>query len=485
MKKHTFLFVFFIVFAINVFSQPAPDPNFKHAPQEAVEAWKDLKFGLRIHWGLYCMDTYSKAGESWKLNRDYVKNPIGYQKYQDYIKTFNPTNYNPNNWLDMMVKGGMTRGRLLCPFLYNNKTTIKYIVTNDPENPGKAKIVEAPANWHYSVMESPYGKDITKMLIDATLKRQAPNYAQGINGFKIGLYYTDIDWYDADFRFGVRHPLYPGQTDSTYRAATDPEGYKRAHKRLVNEVAQICQMVPKDKLLSICFDMSFPKYPECDDMLKDMVENARSIQPNTLFRNRAIGKAYGDYYTPERTTEDHDGNWMSIYPLGKNFDYDPNSANYKGAKWIIQNLVDIVARGGLFQIGIGPGPDGTFHPTAVQQIEDAGKWLEKNHECIYSTRSASVTHEQLNGKNSIWYTRTKDCKYTYIMCKEWPGDALDVRKISADVGSQITMLADPEQTPVSFTQDTLGLHLTGLSGLKGFDVGCGVWVFKVQGRINN
>ena len=31
------------------------DPSYHHAPQAAIEAFKDLKFGIRIHWGLYCM----------------------------------------------------------------------------------------------------------------------------------------------------------------------------------------------------------------------------------------------------------------------------------------------------------------------------------------------------------------------------------------------------------------------------------------------
>ena len=32
------------------------DPGYRHAPQSAIEAFKDRKFGIRIHWGLYCLD---------------------------------------------------------------------------------------------------------------------------------------------------------------------------------------------------------------------------------------------------------------------------------------------------------------------------------------------------------------------------------------------------------------------------------------------
>jgi hypothetical protein len=44
----------------NAFWLSKTDPEYRHAPPEAVERWRDWKFGLRIHWGLYSM----VAGES-------------------------------------------------------------------------------------------------------------------------------------------------------------------------------------------------------------------------------------------------------------------------------------------------------------------------------------------------------------------------------------------------------------------------------------
>ena len=29
------------------------DPTYEHASPEAYERWRDLKYGLRIHWGIY------------------------------------------------------------------------------------------------------------------------------------------------------------------------------------------------------------------------------------------------------------------------------------------------------------------------------------------------------------------------------------------------------------------------------------------------
>ena len=45
--------------------------------------------------------------------------------------------------------------------------------------------------------------------------------------------------------------------------------------------------------------------------------------------------------------------------------YDANATNYKGAKWVVNNLVDILAKGGNFMVGIGPDSNGHFHPVAM------------------------------------------------------------------------------------------------------------------------
>jgi alpha-L-fucosidase len=444
------------------------------------------------------MDPDKKAGESWKFD-DYKTDPANYARYQDWYKTFNPVNYDPSAWIDFVVASGMTFLDFTTKHhegfsMFNTPNVIKNIVINDPVNPGNGKIVPAPGpNFRYSIMETPYGKDVLAMLIKATIKHPAPSYAQGIPSFRLGLYYTDIDWYDADFRFGKNHPLYQGGTDITYTGSSDTAGYRRAHDKYYNELNAICSMVPKGQLLNICFDMSYPNTNACNKIIHDGVMRARELQPDALFRNRCIG-SYADYDTPERNfagDRDSTSNWKVIFPLGRNFDYDPEEVNYtnkkddsgktiSGSEWIIYHLVSVVARGGLFEIGLGPGPDGTFHPAAMQQVLEAGKWLEKNHECIYSTRQCAVTHEQLKGKDDIWFTRTKDNSYKYIIIRTWPGDTLIVKNVSTSPGSKITMLADSKQQPIKWSITSNGyLQLTGLTPLKSNDVGLRTWAFRV------
>ena len=71
--------------------------------------------------------------------------------------------------------------------------------------------------------------------------------------------------------------------------------------------------------------------------------------------------------------------------------YDPDPSHYVNGSFIVWNLVDIVAKGGLFQIGYGPDRDGEFHPLAVAALHEAGDWLKVNGEAICASAAPSLS----------------------------------------------------------------------------------------------
>ena len=99
------------------------------------------------------------------------------------------------------------------------------------------------------------------------------------------------------------------------------------------------------------------------------MKQLRKLQPDVMFRARGIGN-YGDYYTPEGFVPGAKENtampWMVIYQLGGMWSYQPDATKYKGAAWIITNLVDVVAKGGNFMVGIGPDARGRFIPRRLK-----------------------------------------------------------------------------------------------------------------------
>src|SRR5512136_979590 len=79
-----------------------PWPDYRHASEAARERFRDMKFGVRIHWGLYSLEGLPQ--ESWPfLQKD---NP-GKQEYMDRVRRFNPVGFDADAWMKLFGEAGM------------------------------------------------------------------------------------------------------------------------------------------------------------------------------------------------------------------------------------------------------------------------------------------------------------------------------------------------------------------------------------------
>jgi alpha-L-fucosidase len=194
--------------------------------------------------------------------------------------------------------------------------------------------------------------------------------------------------------------------------------------------------------------------------MRETVLKIRELQPDVMLRARGIGN-YGDYFTPEgfvpASKESTKMPWFVIYPLGSSFSYESDPGKYKGAKWIIDNLVDASAKGGNFMVGVGPNGQGSFHPTAVSQLKETGKWLRTNGKGIYATRPRPVT--LWSEGDLLRFTRSKDNRVVYCFALTWPGKTLGIRSLEPRQIRSVEMLGYPNE--LEYRRDpTRGLVVT-------------------------
>ncbi|MDR2859060.1 MAG: alpha-L-fucosidase, partial [Mediterranea sp.] len=427
-----------------------PDADYVHASEKAYESFRDIKYSIRIHWGVYSM---LGVEASWPyLNMSSEKKT----EYQNLYKTFNPTAFDAQEWMDFFKRSGIQAFAFTSKHhdgfsMFHTQTRVKQRANYlDPEH-----IIE-PCNLAYSIEDTPFKRDIVKELCDAAHK----------NGIKIDLYFSHPDWYDADFRPYNYHPLTTpslkanpqdygdGMRFDSTKIMTPDRTAEETARLVTRHREQIRELLTNyGKIDMICFDQWMGR--DIWSEMKETVKMMRQLQPDVMIRCRGIGN-YGDYYQPEGFVPGNKENsnmpWMAICLLGKIFAFDPNGDNYKGAPWIIHNLIDCVAKGGSFMVCIGPDSMGKFHPTAVAQLEETGKWLKVNGKGIYETCLREVWKE-----NDIYFTQTKDHRTVFAFTEKWPGNELVVPSVTPKKGSKVYMLG--YNKPLKWTQTGNGLKV--------------------------
>jgi alpha-L-fucosidase len=438
-----------------------PGTAYRHASQAVFEAFRDIKYGVRIHWGLYCLRNWSDT--SWP----YLKlNAPEKASYNEQYKSWNPSGFDADAWMSFFRENGMkmfsfTPNHHEGFSMYETRRRIRSRI--DWGHPGGPRL-EA-CDLAYSIMETPFRRDIVREVADAGRR----------NGLKVDLYFSHPNWYDADFRPYVRHPAQVPSSDELL-ATIDREQTQHEYggqalvvpdpspaevtRMMASHRQQLTELLSNyGKIDMVCLDMWLGKavWPQ----LRDTIITLRRIQPEVMFRARGIGN-YGDYYTPEgfvpgdpSTT---DMPWFVIYPLGRGWSWGGPEDHFKGGAWVIANLADIVAKGGNFMVGIGPDPDGRFSPVALDQLKEVGAWLKVNGEAIYGTRprpgtlwkeggeletGAARTENAPGGDQAtppIRFSRTKNHRTVYAICLGWPGTTLALKTISAAQVRRVSMV---------------------------------------------
>jgi alpha-L-fucosidase len=431
--------------------ESVPVPEYQWASASAYEAFQDMKFGIRIHWGIYSI--WHRGPESWPFLAMSLEDR---QAYNNLYKTWDPEGFDADEWMEIFKESGMKMFAFTSKHhegfsMFDTRTRVKKRANWTAAGGPKIESCDLA----YSIMESPFRRDVVKELCDAAHRRD----------IKIDLYFSHPDWYDADFRPYVCHP-FQVPTSAEWMTARDlqmtrerlgnhaaivPDPTDAEVKRMMERHrAQLVELLTNyGKIDMICLDMWLG--PHVWPELRKTLLKMREIQPQVMLRRRGIGN-YGDYYTPERVVpgmqEASDKPWFTIYPLGTDFSYEPDAAKYKGTQWIVHNLVDTVAKGGGLQIGVGPNSNGEFHPEAIRQMKGAGMWLKVNGEAIYATRPRQGTI--WSEGDTVRYTRSKDSRFVYAILTEWPGKQVVLKAIRPRAHSRVDLLGSQVSLPWNF-----------------------------------
>jgi alpha-L-fucosidase len=392
--------------------------------------WREARFGMFIHWGLYAVPAGEWNGKQeaglgeWLMHR--VKIPVA-----DYAKLagqFNPTKFDADAWVKLAKDAGM-----------------KYIVITSKHHDGFA-MFKSEASPFNIVDATPFKRDPLKELAAACQKQ----------GIKLGFYYSqNQDWH---------HPGGDAYGGGHWDKAQD--GDYDAYLRNI-AVPQVREILTNYGPISVLWFDTPNK-----QMTRQQAEYFMpllKLQPSLVVNNRLGGGFQGDTATPEQHIPANGfpgRDWETCMTINTTWGFKTQDQNFKSTETLLRNLIDIASKAGNYLLNVGPDATGTIPQPEVERLEQMGHWLAVNGEAIYGSGPTpfgpeagkfSDSEKDKNGKPLFkpdwkWRCTTKPGKL-YLHLFEWPaGGAFEIVGVKQKV-TKAYLLADPQRTPLDVQQN--------------------------------
>ncbi|MCP4713053.1 MAG: alpha-L-fucosidase, partial [Planctomycetes bacterium] len=393
---------------------------------QRMEWWREARFGMFIHWGLYAVP----AGE-WKDRTNHAEwilttAQIPVDQYEEFGAQFNPVKFDAADWVRMAKAAGM-----------------KYIVITSKHHDGfslwDSKISD------YDVVDfTPFKRDILAELTDEC-RRQ---------GIRMCFYHSIMDWHHPDY-------LPRRGWESRSAEGADMDRYVKYMKEQVKEI-----VVAYDPGV-LWFDGEWEATWQHAWGL-ELYNYVRGLKPDIIINNRVdtgrggmggihdASEFAGDFGTPEQeipATGLAGYDWETCMTMNDHWGWNKNDKNFKSTEDLIRKLIDIASKGGNFLLNIGPKADGTFPQESIDRLAAIGKWMDRNDESIYGT-TASLFSDLEWGRST-----TKDNKI-YLHVFDWPADGiLVVSGLNTPVQNAYLLERPQERLPVYGNLGSVNLAL--------------------------
>jgi len=361
---------------------------------ERMAWWRNARFGLFIHWGLYAIPAGEWNGETNHAEWILTTAQIPVDEYEQFAPRFDPVRFDAAEWVGMARKAGM-----------------KYIVITSKHHDGFC-LFDSKETEYDVIDGTPFKRDILKELAEECRKQ----------GIKMCWYHSIMDWH---------HPDYLPRRGWEDRPAEGAD-FDRYVSYLKSQVKEL--VTSYGEIGVLWFDGEWESTWD-RERGEDLYWFVRSLQPNIIINNR-VGKgragmagtfdpltSSGDFGTPEQEIPDTGlgYDWETCMTMNDHWGYNRNDTNWKSPEDLIRKLIDIVSKGGNFLLNVGPTSEGLFPQASIDRLDAIGEWMDLFGESIYGTTASLF--EGLD-----WGRSTTKGNTVYLHVFDWPqqGGKLEV-----------------------------------------------------------
>jgi len=392
----------------------AGDAAYTPPPENlAARAWfQDAKFGLFVHWGVY-----SVLGDGeWVMNNRKIR----VAEYEKLPALFNPTAFDPAEWVAMVKAAGM-----------------KYITITSKHHDGFAMWDSKVSDWDV-VDRTPYKKDVLKMLAEECRKQ----------GVKLFFYHSQLDWHHPDY--------FPRGRTGRDTARPEQGEWNRYLDYMDAQLEEL--LTGYGPVGGIWFDGWWDK-PEADWRLQKTYSLIHRLQPAALLGSNHHRKPFSgeDFQMFEKdlpgqkSSSFNEHSEIGDLPLemcetmNGAWGFNLLDTRYKSTRELLQLLVKAAGYDSNLLLNVGPMPNGKIQPEFVSRLQEIGQWLGKNGESVYGTRGGPLAPR-------AWGVTTKKGDKVYVHLLDSPDAVLALPRLPKAVkkayrlvgGAPVAVVSSPD-----------------------------------------
>ena len=361
--------------------------------------WRDARFGLFIHWGLYAVPAGTWKGEKiggigeWIMYRAQI--PAA--EYEQLADQFNPVQFDADAWVRMAKAAGQ-----------------KYIVITSKHHDGFC-LYHSKVTDYNIVDATPFDRDPIAELAEACQR----------HGLKLGFYYSQTqDWH---------HPNGDGNDWDYVEEEKDFAGYVETYVK-----AQVRELLTRyGPVCLIWFDT--PK-GMTEAQSRSLLELVHELQPDCLVCGR-VGNALGDYASAGDNRIPSiavGGDFETPATINDTWGFKDYDHNWKSIEDMVRKLVDLASKGGNYLLNVGPTAEGVIPQASIARLLGMGAWLDINGESVYGTRPGPI-------QGLDWCRSTVKGDTLYLHVFDWPDEGMIPLPDEAGNVTRAYLLGDPAQ----------------------------------------